>query len=214
MRVRAACRAALVAAALIAGAATAQAQVGRNVDGVLDPNLATREQLLTVPHVTPALADAVVRGRPYLDALALDRVVAAAVPAEKRVETYRKLFVPINLNTATREEILLVPGAGPRMAREFNEYRPWINYVQFRREIGKYVSQEEVARLAQYTYIPLDPNTASDEDILSIPGVGPRMLREFREYRPWRSVEQFRREMGKYVDRNEVARLERYIVIK
>jgi hypothetical protein len=40
------------------------------------------------------------------------------------------------------------------------------------------------------------------------------MLREFKEYRPYKSIEQFRREIGKYVDKNELARLERYVTIK
>ena len=62
--------------------------------------------------------------------------------------------------------------------------------------------------------VPVNINTATDAQILAIPGVGPRMLREFKEYRPWTSVAQFRREIGKYVDKTEVARLERYIVIK
>ena len=56
--------------------------------------------------------------------------------------------------------------------------------------------------------------TATDEQILSIPGLGPRMLREFKEYRPYKSIEQFRREIGKYVSKDEVARLERYVVVK
>jgi DNA uptake protein ComE-like DNA-binding protein len=57
-------------------------------------------------------------------------------------------------------------------------------------------------------------NTATDAQILAIPGTGPRMLREFKEYRPYTSIEQFRREIGKYVDKAEVARLEQYITIK
>ena len=61
---------------------------------------------------------------------------------------------------------------------------------------------------------PININTATDAQILAIPGVGKRMLREFKEYRPWTSIEQFRREIGKYVDKTEVARLEKYIVIK
>lgn len=62
--------------------------------------------------------------------------------------------------------------------------------------------------------VPININTATDVEILRIPGVGPRMLREFKEYRPYTSIEQFRREIGKYVDKAEVARLEKYIVIK
>jgi DNA uptake protein ComE-like DNA-binding protein len=61
---------------------------------------------------------------------------------------------------------------------------------------------------------PININTATDAEILAIPGVGPRMLREFKEYRPYTSIAQFRREIGKYVDKNEVARLEQYITIK
>jgi DNA uptake protein ComE-like DNA-binding protein len=62
--------------------------------------------------------------------------------------------------------------------------------------------------------VPININTATDAEILKIPGVGRRMLREFKEYRPYTSIEQFRREIGKYVDKAEVARLEKYIVIK
>lgn len=62
--------------------------------------------------------------------------------------------------------------------------------------------------------VPININTATDAQILAIPGVGPRMLHEFKEYRPWTSIAQFRREIGKYVDKAEVARLEQYIVIK
>ena len=62
--------------------------------------------------------------------------------------------------------------------------------------------------------VPININTATDAQILAIPGVGPRMLREFKEYRPWTSIAQFRREIGKYVDKAEVARLEQYITIK
>lgn len=62
--------------------------------------------------------------------------------------------------------------------------------------------------------VPININTATDAQILAIPGVGPRMLREFKEYRPYTSIEQFRREIGKYVDKAEVARLEQYITIK
>jgi DNA uptake protein ComE-like DNA-binding protein len=76
------------------------------------------------------------------------------------------------------------------------------------------VDSTEVARLAQYTFIPVNLNTATDEDILSIPGMGRRMLREFKEYRPYADIERFRREIGKYVDVKEVARLERFVTIR
>ena len=63
------------------------------------------------------------------------------------------------------------------MVHDFGECRPYTSLRQFRREIGKYVNETEVARLEHYVFVPINLNTASDEAILSIPGLGDRMLR-------------------------------------
>lgn len=186
------------------------AQVGKSL-GVLEANTAPEAEIATLPHMSPELAKALVAARPFLRTADFDAFLAPRLTQEQRTELYPRLFVHIDLNTATREEILLVPGIGPRMLREFLEYRPYRALAQFRREMGKYVSADEVARMEQYVFVPMDLNTASDEDFLTIPGLGPRMLREFKEYRPYRGIEQFRREIGKYVNAQEVARLERYV---
>lgn len=189
-----------------------RAQVGKS-SGVLDANVAGRDELAALPGLDAAKVEALVAARPFSGPLALDRHLAGFLSKEQRTAVYGKLFVAINLDSASREEILLIPGMGPRMAHEFEEYRPYGSLARFRKEIGKYVDAAEVARLEQYVFVPVKLNTASDEDILSIPGLGKRMLHEFKEYRPYTSIEQFRREIGKYVDAKEVARLERYVVV-
>jgi DNA uptake protein ComE-like DNA-binding protein len=198
----------VAASAFLVGAALAQ--VGKSA-GVLDANLASEKELQAVPHVTAALAKAIVAGRPFANVSALNAVLARSLKPDQIKQVYGRVFVPVNLNTATREEILLIPGVGDRMLHEFLEYRPYKALAQFHREIGKYVDDKELARLEQYVFVPVPLNTASDADILSIPGVGQRMLHEFKEYRPYKSMEQFRREIGKYVDKTELARLERYV---
>ena len=40
------------------------------------------------------------------------------------------------------------------------------------------------------------------------------MVREFKEYRPWKTKARFEKEIGKYVGPAEVARLWRYVVIE
>jgi DNA uptake protein ComE-like DNA-binding protein len=199
-------------AAGLGGGGTAHAQVGRSA-GVRDVNLASEKELLAVPNVTPAIAQAIVSGRPFASVTSLDTLLRRSLKPDQLKQVYGQLFVPLNLNTASREEILLIPGVGDRMLHEFLEYRPYKTLSQFHREIGKYVDDKELARLEQYVFVPVNLNTASDADILSIPGLGPRMLHEFKEYRPYKNIEQFRREIGKYVDKNEVARLERYVTI-
>jgi DNA uptake protein ComE-like DNA-binding protein len=60
----------------------------------------------------------------------------------------------------------------------------------------------------------LNINTASGAEFLAaIPGLGDRMVHEFEEYRPYRSIQQFRKEMGKYVDPAKVAEYEKYIFV-
>lgn len=198
-----------LALALAVGAA--DAQVGKPL-GMLDPNLATEQELAALPHLNATLAKAVIAKRPFANMLAVDSTLSS-LTREQKTELYRKLFLHINLNATTREEILLIPGSGPRVVREFQEYAPYASLAVFHREMRKYWDEAEVARLESHVFVPLDPNTASDEDILTIPGVGARMLREFKEYRPWRTVEQFRREIGKYVNAAEVNRLLRYVKI-
>ena len=56
-------------------------------------------------------------------------------------------------------------------------------------------------------------NTATAEQIKSAPNTGSRMVREFSEYRPYTSIAQFRKEIGKYVDAAQVAEYEKYFYV-
>jgi DNA uptake protein ComE-like DNA-binding protein len=189
-----------------------EAQVGKS-EGLVNPDLAAEKELLALPHMTSALAKAILEQRPFPTMTDFNALLAKSLNKEQLTELYGKTFVQINLNTASNEEILMIPGTGNRMLREFREYRPYKALGQFRKEIGKYVDVKEVARLEQYVFVPMDLNSASDADIQTIPGLGPRMLREFKEYRPYKNIEQFRKEIGKYVDKKEVMRLERYVTV-
>jgi DNA uptake protein ComE-like DNA-binding protein len=120
---------------------------------MLDPNSASADQLATIPGLNAQLAGEIVNGRPYADMRAVDQKLAS-LTEEQRDTVYTRLWKPIDLNTATKEEIELIPGVGPRMRHEFEEYRPYTSLEQFRREIGKYVDAQEVARLEKYVSIP------------------------------------------------------------
>jgi DNA uptake protein ComE-like DNA-binding protein len=191
---------------------TALGQVGRNLT-LTDPNLVEPDELLELPGVTREVVDIINGSRPILSMLDLDKALSAELEETQRETLYSQLFRQIDLNAASRDEIMLIPGMSPRMAHEFEEYRPYSGLEQFRREIGKYVDEDEVARLEQYVFIPMNLNTASGEDFLTIPGMNNRMVHEFEEYRPYSSMEQFQREIGKYVDEDEVARLESYVTL-
>lgn len=203
----------VVAFVLLGSGGVVSAQVGKAVT-IADANLMPEADLAMLPGMTAASAKGLVAKRPFASVTALDQFLTSAGLTREQITTlYRRMFVHINLNTGTREEILLIPGVGNRMLREFLEYRPYSALSVFHREIDKYVDDAELARLEQYVFVPIDLNKASDADILTIPGLGNRMLREFKEYRPYDGIERFRREIGKYVSKEEVARLERFVTI-
>lgn len=117
---------------------------------LLDPNDAARDQLLAADGLTEPAVDALIAGRPYGDMLEVDAVLARHLDEAQRETVYAAVWKPLDLNAATEAEILLIPGVEDRMAHEFEEYRPYRAMAEFHREIGKYVDEAEVERLARY----------------------------------------------------------------
>jgi len=136
-------------AALLFAAIPASAQ-----NTLVNANTASEAQIAAVPGLAP-LAAAIVAKRPYASPLALDAVLAEGkIAPDQRKLIYTRFWAPMNLNTATLPDIMLIPGMSARMADEFREYKPYKSIGQFRYEIGKYVSKAEVARLEQYVFVP------------------------------------------------------------
>ena len=75
--------------------------------------------------MTPAVVKGLIERRPFKSVVELNKfLLEQKLTPDQAKEFYRKAFVPINLNTGTREEFMLIPGVGSRMAAELAEYRP------------------------------------------------------------------------------------------
>ena len=117
---------------------------------IKNANVASEAEL-TAAGLKADVAKAVIAKRPFASVVALDQFLQQqGMTREQITPVYSTVFVPVNLNTAADDEILLIPGAGRRMLREFKEYRPYDAIERFRKEIGKYVDAAEVARLESY----------------------------------------------------------------
>ena len=176
---------------------------------VLNANLATESELVEL-EISPDLVSLILNNRPFLSIHDFNKVLANY----DKEELFKKIFVPLNLNTTNEKDFKMIPGVGDRMAHEFEEYRPYKSIEQFKREIGKYVDEIEVSRYLSYIFVPVELNTSSEDNIKDLPGVGNKMAHEFVEYRPYMNLNQFRREIGKYVDDKELIRLERFVYLK
>ena len=98
--------AAAITLAVAAPAAPLRAQVGKSL-GVVDANTASEQDLAKMPHMTPAIAKALVGVRPFKSITELNTfLIGQGLTQEQAMEFYQKAFVHINRNTATRDEIL------------------------------------------------------------------------------------------------------------
>ena len=133
-------------------------QVGKS-QGLIDPNVASESGAGgAAPHDECDLRKASWIKRPFASIMELDAFLQSqSLSAAQRTDFYGKAFVHINLNTATRDEILLVLARATGWLVSLPVIRPWKNFAQFDKEIGKHVGAQETARLAQISFHPRQP---------------------------------------------------------
>jgi DNA uptake protein ComE-like DNA-binding protein len=142
-----------------------------------------------------------------LRALAL----VAALPLLASAQVGKNSFV--DPNRASEADLAALPGMNAALAKAVVAGRPHLSMLAVDSLLGKTLTREQRAALHEKLWLHINLNKTAREEIQLIPRSGNRVLREFKEYRPYKSMEQFRREMGKYWDAKEVSRLERYVVI-
>lgn len=112
----------------------------------------------------------------------------------------------LNLNTLTEDQLMsAIPNFSSRMVREFFEYRPYVSIQQFRREIGKYVDDAQVAQYEQYVFVPVDPNSADADTLKQIPGVDDALATSLITGRPYASNQAFLDVLSKSLDAQQLA---------
>ena len=124
-----------------------------HAEGLLNANTASGESLKALAALSDEQVGTILANRPYAKWADLNTELADSLSAEELEELYGKLFVPLKLNSELQADFQLIPGVGRKMAHEFDEYRPYTDMDQFRREIGKYVDEDEVARYEQYVIL-------------------------------------------------------------
>jgi radical SAM superfamily enzyme with C-terminal helix-hairpin-helix motif len=103
----------------------------------------------------------------------------------------------LNLNDVNEEQLMsTIPNFPSRMVREFFEYRPYTSISQFRKEIGKYVSEEQVRAYEQYVYVPIDVDAADAATLQQIPGVDQGIAEQLIAARPYGSNDAFLAKLG------------------
>lgn len=118
----------------------------------------------------------------------------------------------LNLNTVTGDQLTAtIPGFPNRMIREFLEYRPYVSIQQFRREIGKYVGDAQVAEYEKYIYVPISYNDSDSETLQQIPGLNSSEAEALIAARPFASTDDFLNKLSDYVSADELTVAKSYL---
>ena len=199
--------------------ASTSAQLGRQ-QGLVEPNVAADSSLAKLPGLNAATIEALKSAKPLLSIVTVDSILASkGLTKAQRTALYGKMFVHVDVNRGSDAELLFIPGIDATKLAAIKAGRPWKTFDQFQTSFGKATSATEATRVEQYLFIPIELNTFTPAimDTFASIGVGTsRWKREFAEYRPWTSMAQFEREIGKYVRGNpsELKRLQRYVIIE
>lgn len=121
----------------------------------------------------------------------------------------------IDPNAATEEELTAVPGMSNAAVAALVSGRPFATPSEMDAAIGD--ALDDAARESVYArvFIKVGLNSGAEADYKLIPSSmsAGKLAHEFEEYRPYESLEQFSREMSKYVSDDEVAYLGRFVTL-
>jgi len=115
----------------------------------------------------------------------------------------------LNANLATEADLAGI-GLAAETITQVLDQRPFLTMNELDALLGEEADKDV---LYKKMFVPFNLNTTAEADFKMIPGVGDRMAHEFEEYRPYASMAQFRKEIGKYVDDKELKRLERFVYL-
>jgi len=117
----------------------------------------------------------------------------------------------LNLNTASENDLLTIPGMTTRMVHEFMEYRPYLSIQQFRREMSKYVSSPVIADYEKYVYVPISENDSDAATLQQIPGLDASEAEDLIKGRPYASRDAFLARLSQKVSPDELAVAKTYL---
>ena len=98
------------------------------------------------------------------------------------------------------------------MVHEFEEYRPYRSIQQFRKEIGKYVDQAQVAEYEKYIFVPIDENVSDVQTLQQIPGLDANEAQQLIAGRPYGSRDDFIAKLGEKISAEDLVIARTYLV--
>ena len=140
-----------------------------------------------------------------------------AAQAEKSANTEFNTTTLIDPNTASLEELSVISGLSADKAQAIIDNRPFATPTEMHIAIGgDNMSPEELFTIYSAVFVKVNLNSGANQDFQLVPTTlsARKLAHEFEEYRPYEKMDDFSREMKKYVSPKEVTFLERFVEVK
>ncbi|MBX3086225.1 MAG: hypothetical protein KF716_31605 [Anaerolineae bacterium] len=201
-------------------------------------NTVTAEQLLTIPDFNNRMVREFMEYRPYISISQYRKEIGKYVGADQVAAWEKFIYVPIQIDSSDAETLKQIPGVTDDIAAALIAARPFNTYDVFLSKLATSLTADQVEYAKNYldgydmsaeatpaataeateaaavqSFTLFNLNSVSADELLTIPDFNNRMVREFMEYRPYISISQFRKEIGKYVGADQVAAWEKYVYV-
>ena len=140
-----------------------------------------------------------------------------AAQAEKSANTEFISATLIDPNTASLEELSVISGLSADKAQAIIDNRPFATPTEMHIAIGgDDMSPEELFTIYSAVFVKVNLNSGANQDFQLVPTTlsARKLAHEFEEYRPYQTMNDFSREMKKYVSPKEVVFLQRFVEIE
>lgn len=137
-------------------------------------------------------------------------------PAQEEAAAQTFITAPlINPNDASEVQLAAISGLSQADVATIVSGRPFAAMSDLHAAISDGKDPQALKALYTIVFIKVGLNTGSEDDYKLIPSsLSPSHLaHEFDEYRPYASMDDFAREMKKYVSAAEVENLKRYVTL-
>lgn len=121
----------------------------------------------------------------------------------------------VDPNTADAELLGEIKGLDSAAVEAIIAARPFNTPGELHAAIGSLLGEDTLKNVYRVMFVKIGLNSATDADMRLIPSslTPAKLAHEIEEYRPYESIDQFQREMSKYVSAEEVQNLTRYVTL-
>ncbi len=168
---------------VMAGSVIALAQNMKKVN----INVATLDELQTLSGIEPEIAQAIIDGRPYEKVE--DLLQVQGIDEEKLKKIQNMITVkPLIISLATLDELKALPGIEPEIAQTIIDGRPYEKVEDLLRVEG--IDEEKLEQIRNLIQMRMNINSATLNELKTLPGIGPQLARAIIEGGPYEEVDE------------------------